>query len=249
MWLAYVDESGNTGTNLKDPHQPIHWMAAVLVPEDQILTIRRALDGIVASVNNVDDNEELHGSELFGGEGPWRGVPPAERIRVYEEALVLLGDNGCEVAHASVDKRNMYSTSRRALHPHIVAFQFLAEKLQRHVRSQTDPMKQRALIVADENHENDHYQLQLLRNMQDGAGGIGKSVPLTNIVDTVHFVESRLNRGVQLVDLVAYALNRSRRTSEKRVADRPISPGDEALEEMAAELVLPVVRTWRETWP
>lgn len=249
MWLAYVDESGNTGTNLNDPDQPIHWMAAVLVPEDQILTIRQALDGIVASVSGVDDSAELHGSELFGGEGPWRGITPSERIRVYEEALMLLGDNGCEIAHASVDKRKMYSINRRDLHPHILAFQFLAEKLQRHVRSQNDPMKQRALIVADESDENNHYQLQLLRSMQDGSGGIGKSIALTNIVDTVHFVESRVNRGVQLVDLVAYALNRSRRIWEKREAGDSVSAGDDALEEMVEDLIHPYIRTWRVTWP
>ncbi|GFZ85191.1 DUF3800 domain-containing protein [Nesterenkonia alkaliphila] len=249
MWLAYVDESGNTGTNLNDPDQPIHWMAAVLVPEDQILTIRQALDGIVASVSGVDDSAELHGSELFGGEGPWRGITPSERIRVYEEALMLLGDNGCEIAHASVDKRKMYSSNRRDLHPHILAFQFLAEKLQRHVRSQNDPMKQRALIVADESDENNHYQLQLLRSMQDGSGGIGKSIALTNIVDTVHFVESRVNRGVQLVDLVAYALNRCCRIWEKREAGDSVSAGDVTLEEMVEDLITPYIRTWRVTWP
>ena len=36
MWLSYLDESGNTGGNLEDPDQPIHLIAAVMVPEDQV---------------------------------------------------------------------------------------------------------------------------------------------------------------------------------------------------------------------
>ena len=36
MWLSYLDESGNTGSNLDDPDQPVHLIAAVMVPEDQV---------------------------------------------------------------------------------------------------------------------------------------------------------------------------------------------------------------------
>lgn len=50
MWLAFLDESGNTGRKLDDPDQPIHWMAAVLIPEDKVLSLTLALDGVVAVV-------------------------------------------------------------------------------------------------------------------------------------------------------------------------------------------------------
>jgi len=33
MNLVYIDESGNTGLNLKDPQQPVFLLAAMILPE------------------------------------------------------------------------------------------------------------------------------------------------------------------------------------------------------------------------
>ena len=68
---------------------------------------------------------------------------------------------------------------------------------------------------------------------------------LTQVLDTVHFVDSKKSRGVQLADLVAYALNRNNRSRKKA----PPSRGDLAIQRMVEEHVHPVVRTYRSTWP
>lgn len=67
---------------------------------------------------------------------------------------------------------------------------------------------------------------------------------IRNVIDTVHFVRSETNRGVQLADLVAYGLCRlgnGRWDSER--------PGDKALANMFRDSVLPHVRTYRQRWP
>lgn len=245
MWLAYIDESGNTGVRLDDPDQPVHWMVAVVVPEDQVRSLAVALDGVVATVGGVAGHAELHGAALFGGDGDWAGVKPQGRVNVYREALALLATHDCFVAHSTIDKRRLGGQGSGMTSPHVMAFQFLAEKLDSYVGRQADVLRRRVMLIADETHENSVFQIDLVSQMQRGRAGIGSGRTLLNVVDTVHFVDSQTNRGVQLADLVAYALNRTSRVRDK---PRP-SPGDLAIRDMVTDHVRPRVRTFRATWP
>ena len=203
VWLAYVDESGNTGRRLDDPDQPVHWVVAVLVPEENVIPLTHAAQELVSQRRTDDLVPELHGAALFGGGGAWSGVPPAERVAIYEEALTLLTPHECVVAHASINKTKLTPGSTQKTTPHLLALQFLAS----------------------------------------GTGVVPGRV-VNRVIDTVHFVRSEDNRGVQLADLVAYALNRV-----NRVGWKPTKAGDQALMSMLNRHVVPRVRTYRESWP
>ncbi|MFC0249605.1 DUF3800 domain-containing protein [Citricoccus parietis] len=246
MYLAYLDESGNTGRKLDDPDQPFHFMAAVLVPEVHVNALAKALDSLVAS-SGVAASTELHGAALFRGAEGWEKLSPEQRVDLYREAVGLLGTFECVVAHSSIDKQKLalrYGEVDADRSPHVLSFQFLVEKLEYYLRSTGDPMLSRALLVADETDEHRAFQFELIQNMQRDGGGIGHKVILDRIIDTVHFAVSTENRGVQLSDLVAYALNRSRRAALKK----PRSRGDEALLKILDEQIAPHVRTYRQTW-
>lgn len=179
------------------------------------------------------------------GKDLWQGVAPAERVAVYEQALAQLASHDCVVAHSSIDKTRLSGVSSPATSPHNMAFQFLIEKINTFVRGQEDPLKRRAILIADETDEHHAFQISLVHDMQRSDGGIGASPTLTNIVDTVHFVDSRQNRGVQLADLVAYGCNRTTRARLKGT----IPLGDQALLDMYQTHIEPQIRTWRGTWP
>ncbi|MDO5533566.1 MAG: DUF3800 domain-containing protein [Propionibacteriaceae bacterium] len=245
MWLAFIDESGNTGRKLDDPDQPVHWMAAVLVPEDKAMALSLGLDGIVSGIPGVSPAAEIHGAALFRGIDEWADVPPGERVAVYEAALALLSSHDCVVAHASIAKKYLAGSSSPATSPHVMAFQFLIEKLDQYVAKQNDVLRQRLLLIADETDEHEAFQLDLVSGMQRGTAGVGRGGSITRILDTVHFVDSRRSRGIQLADLVVYALNRSRRI---RAKTNP-SLGDKALLSMSERYIFPYVRTYRSTWP
>lgn len=245
MWLGYMDESGNTGSNLRDPDQPIHWMVTVGVPEDQVRALSLALDGVVTTVGGAPSEAELHGSDLFGGDGDWKGVSPDVRVNVYEQSLALLAAHDCFVAHATIDKQRLSGSSSLATSPHVMAFQFLTEKLDTFVQSCDDPLRKRIMLIADETDEHGTFQADLISQMQRQQAGVGRGRILHNIVDTVHFVDSKKNRGVQLADLTAYAMNRSRRIRHKSSPTR----ADDAILDMTDRLILPKVRTYRDTWP
>jgi hypothetical protein len=64
--LIYCDESGNIGTNLTDPEQPVFVLGALVVPEEDWRTVEKAIDEIVEHHFPAKDfpKVELHGAEL-----------------------------------------------------------------------------------------------------------------------------------------------------------------------------------------
>ena len=111
------------------------------------------------------------------------------------------------VSYASIDKPN-FADRGFDRSPHLVALQFLTEKIQKWVKGQAHPLANRVLLVADENHEQEQYAIDLILDMQAQGGPFGHSlglaVPLDNFVDSIYFARSERSRGIQLADLVAF---------------------------------------------
>ena len=243
MYLTYLDESGSTGRRLDDPDQPVHWLVGVLVPEANVVPLAHALDNVVKNYVPDDPRRELHGSELFGGDKSWKGVTPSIRIGVYRDSLAALKEHNCVISYASINKQKLQSLAINAS-PYLLALHFLIEKIDDLVHQNSNPLLQRALLVADQTHENEAHSIDLLFALQRDGSGVFPGKQITNIIDTVHFVPSETNRGVQAADLVAFALRRLGNggwSSEK--------PSDIALAEMVRDYVLPLVATYHEEWP
>ena len=190
VWLAYIDESGNTGRRLDDPDQPIHWLVAVLVPEERVLSLTHAVEALVSQRRTDGLVPELHGSALFSGGGVWAGISPTERVAIYDEALALLPRHDCVVAHASIDKAKLTAGPTPKTTPHLLALQFLVEKIDAYLVGQTDPLRQRALLVADETQEHEAFAIGVVAGMQASGAGIVPGRVIDRVIDTVHFVRS-----------------------------------------------------------
>lgn len=245
MLICYLDESGNTGKRLDDPDQPIHLLAAVMVREDRVREMADRLDALADAAPTNEPLVEYHGDQLFHGSGPWQGTPPHLRIHEYSKALSVMSEVDAGVAHASINKPLLIGDQN----PHLLALQFLTEKIERLLRSQADGLSRRALLVADHSHEHDQYAFDLIQRMQTGGGPIGGNrglnVSLDHIVDGVYFAHSERSRGIQLADLVAFVLNRSERI-KRSLGDRP---SDRAIRMLRREHISPQLRTWRQLWP
>ena len=245
MLICYLDESGNTGRRLDDPHQPVHFIAAVIVREDRVGEMAERLQELADRAPIAERLIEYHGDELFHGTGPWRGVAPRIRVREYAKALSVMSHVQASVAHASINKPGLADGQN----PHLLALQFLTEKIERWLKSQSHELSQRALLVADQNHEHDQYAFDLIQEMQSGGGpvggGRGLNIPLDHIVDGVYFARSERSWGIQLADLVAFILNRS-----ERIGRNPGNPrSDAAVKMLRREHITPQVKTWRQLWP
>ena len=151
---------------------------------------------------------ELRGADLFGNAGVWGQLDTKACNDLYRRAVDLLPQHGCELADVRIDREALDAQHRDPHRHHLLALQFLAEELDAWLGTQRDPLRQRALLVAAQTHHDDDFAIGLVANVQKWGSSIGPQRKLTRIVDTVHFVRSIDNPGVQLADLVAYALHR-----------------------------------------
>lgn len=174
MEFCYLDESGNTGRRLDDPGQPVHLIAAVLVREDRVRIMAQQLDALARSAPTIVPLIEYHGNELFGGTGAWKGVLPRQRIGEYAKALRVLEAVDATVIHASIDKPNLAELEYQDPNPHLIALQFLTEKLERWMRGRQHELSQTVLLVPDENHEQEQFSIDLIHQMQASGGPIGE---------------------------------------------------------------------------
>ncbi|MXW42795.1 MAG: DUF3800 domain-containing protein [Acidimicrobiia bacterium] len=248
MLLCYLDESGNTGSRLDDPYQPYHYLVAVMVREDKVSQLSKLLDELAAGAATTAKLVEYHGQELFSGSGPWNGVESHARISEYEKALTVITEVDAYIAHASISKPDLAQRGPWAS-PHLYALQFLTEKIDGWIASNSDPLCRRGLLVADQNHQEEQYAVELVREMQKSGGPIGSVFGIArtteHIVDNVYFVPSERNRGIQLADLVAFIINRRDRCLDSN----DNRPSAREIQRLYMRWICPRVVTWRDRWP
>ncbi|MDI1327999.1 MAG: DUF3800 domain-containing protein [Brevundimonas sp.] len=212
MFLAYLDESGNTGAR-PDPDQPIHLIGCLLVEDSQV----RPLEDALAEVVNRRfpllcrrPGFELHAADLYGGSGWAKGVAPQVRIDTIGEIVDAVSRHSDSFSYFGVDKLRSFANA----HPHRIAFQFLVENL--------EPYLQRkgalGLLVADENHEVSQNLIDDFAIFKEFATTWGyKSVKVQSIIDSVHFVQSHNNRIIQAVDMLTYFTLKGYRIGRRKI--------------------------------
>lgn len=241
MWLCYLDESGNTGKNLNDSQQPLHLIAAVLVKEEQVMPLAEAVIDLVEDTLPAGAHPaELHGADLYGGAKAWAGMTDIERNKVFRDALALLRTHMCVVAYASINKPELKAKGySEVISPHLLAMQFLLEKIDSWLRK-----GERALVVADEMKEHEYDAIELVSEMQRWGSSLVPGRKLEQIIDTVHFVRSKDNPGVQMADMVAYVIKQNH-----LIPRSSVQPQHVFIRELIIEHINPILRTWRQPWP
>lgn len=196
--LCYVDES------YTHDH---YYLAALVCPDDQALSLTEALDAVVAraaaSFEGLHPEMELHGYEMMQAKGQWAPLAKLTRARIgiYDHALRAIAAHQVHVLVQGIHP----SSRLRNRHPHSLALAYLLEHLDEYAAA-TD---QRALVIADEPGQYDQQH----EYRSTGTGGY-KPRKIRRIVDTLHFAPSRASRLVQASDLIAFLYHRLRTTPD-----------------------------------
>src|SRR5579875_3374432 len=236
--FAYIDETGSARRG-KAPDDPYLTLVAVLVDEDKVQPLSGALQRVaVGHLGYLPADFEFHGYELWGGLRWWSGKGPAERIAAYEAAIGLLGELRLSVAHSTIDKGELHARYDGMMdgNAYLLALQFLLEKI--------DQLwwPGRKIVVADEAKEQQLRAIRMVADMQQWGTGEVPGTRLRTVNDSLHFVQSSASPGVQMADLVAYILQRSRRSRERH-------PDAAAALARLRETITCRTVTWREPWP
>jgi hypothetical protein len=198
--LAYVDESYN---------EVRFSLSALVVSDAQGMEIISGLDEVVAraTLDGVPADAELHGAEMFHGNGDWKGLPPWLRVRVYREATDCIGRAQVGTFFSSVNLASLPSDVDGA--PHETALGMLLESLHHHAES----VDELVLIIANEIHTAERHRTRLRAN-RDSAGS-GSRGHLDRIFDTLYFGPSRHSRLLQAADLLTYIYLRRATVTER----------------------------------
>jgi hypothetical protein len=239
-----MDETGNTGRRFDDPDQPIHMILSLVVDESRVTDLHDHIRD-VGRWNCPGECEEagfeFHGGDLFSGAAPFDERTPKERIEIYDEVLRGIEMVGAEVIIRGVHKPGLGRRYTHPYHPHDVALMFTIESIERMARE----CDCQVLLVADEAKEIEDAALRDLVNYQElGTQWGWRTEKIERIIDTIHFVPSHRNCGIQVADCAAYVAARARKLDDGTIARNRSAQVVESLFEKRIEPFLRTNQVW-----
>ncbi len=192
MLIAYIDES----YDVKD--RVGYWMAAVVVHERDLKAYwSDLLEAAHLVVPALPVGTELHGSDLFGNEGMFKGIGVQQRIDIYRRGLQAIGNHDARVvvsAHVpgAFDAPPLRDWRLGVLRQLVPQLEHLAREAGEFI-----------VLVCDEEHTSTTRVIEMLHEGKTAAG-----VHSTPILETAMFARSAYSPGVWPADLVAFAERR-----------------------------------------
>lgn len=223
MHLIYFDETGNTGSNLADPQQPVFLLCAMLIQHTQWQTLEGKLQNICYEFLGsmaTEDKFEIHAADIRNGIDHFRGITVDKRIQFRDQLLQAAIDSGVKLIFRSIEKRRYKDWMHTefgagiSINPHVIAFALIAQVVNQYLKDQ-DSL---GIFISDENKEivaDVEKAIKLLR-------GDESVLRLDRVIEKGFFIDSKSSLVLQLCDLCAYSL---RKKEEQRLG-RPVKPID-----------------------
>ena len=197
-YQLFFDESGKSdlGDASKcDQHHLI--LAGVLVPWDSPFweQVMEAWSHAATLLAEDPEKVELHGTDIYGGNGPWKGV--RGRLQVLDITVNSLRDHGIRIYWTGLPIKTLKVIETRAWKKVLTKyFDLLSARLQADLNSAT------VEVYAD-------------ANDWVGIGSGLKNEEWTAFTEqTVSFHDSRTVHGIQVADIVAHTLYRSNKSAK-----------------------------------
>lgn len=231
MHLIYLDESGQTGANLRDPVQPIFALGALVVPEACWLGLEKDLQAAIEAAfpQPRPDDFEIHATEISNPRKSFfKQYSISHRLAFRDDWFRLAQKHSLKFVYRAISKKRFadwsYNTfgSGVAINPHVAAFPLVARVVDDLLKSL--PGSPLGIFISDENREVVGDIEKAIRFFR-GAEGVLK---LSQIIEKGFFIESEKSLVLQLCDLCVYT---ARRREEKKtgMAVKSIDEGGIAL--------------------
>ncbi len=211
MNFVYVDESGNTGLNLKDSQQPVFLLAAMIVPETKWFSLEEKFFQIAHRYlgKSLSYPFEIHAVVLKSGRGLFKGLSLVERLAFRDEMLQLLVDNKISIIYRRIIKKNFEAFCENSygpgikVDPYVMALPFVCVEVDHHLRKKGK--NELGMLIFDEQKEYFDDAERSLRTLRLDSTSILKT---TNIIEKGFFVDSSKSFALQLTDLAAYYIRK-----------------------------------------
>ena len=211
MNLVYIDESGNTGLNLKDPQQPVFLMAAMVLPESKWFSLEKHFFDISNEYfgNPLPSPFEIQAKDLKSNSGIFRKLDFPQQLSFRDRMLQMLLDNEIKVIYRRIIKSKFADFCDQhygpgiKVNPYIMALPFVCTEVDHYLRQADDD--QLGMLIFDEQKETLDDAERSLRTLRLDSSSILKT---TNIVEKGFFIDSSKSFALQLIDLAAYYIRK-----------------------------------------
>ncbi|MBN1796458.1 MAG: DUF3800 domain-containing protein [Sedimentisphaerales bacterium] len=211
MYLVYIDESGNTGLNLKDTEQPVFIMAAIIVDQLKWFSLEKEFLEIAVRYfgRPLPDPFHVQAKELKSGRGLFSKLCFEEQLSFRDEMLNLLYANNIPVIYRRIIKFKFsefcefhYGPGIK-VNPYIMALPFVCMEVDHYIKSQgSDKL---GMLIFDEQKENYDAAERSLKTLRLDRASILKT---ERIIEKGFFVDSQKSFALQLVDIAAYYIRK-----------------------------------------
>ncbi len=237
-YLVYIDESAKTSGRFQD--NPQFLLTAAIVSDRHVAPMAQEIRRIAREYGPpFGKPAEIHAKSIVDGSGQWRNLSHERQFELLQRCVDLLGQFEIDIAFSSINRGALKSRYGGAFdsNEYLLALQFLLEKVDK-----IDAAEPK-LVVADLSEKDRLSAISMVGDLQEWGAGAVPGIKLASIVDSLHFVDSRDNPGVQLVDVVAWCLQRRWcHPTEKH----PLA--ESSMGAISAKIWDRIV-TYREAWP
>ncbi len=151
MYLAYLDDS-----DTKQKVRKYQVLSAVIVPDEHFMNVELNMsmwiDGLVPP-DRLNQFEEFHACELYGGYGIFEGVERSIRMDAIERLLYVLEIASLPVVYGAIDLERLGQEIFASASPVDMAFRLCAVEIHNWILSTTKGInndQNLALLIADE---------------------------------------------------------------------------------------------------
>jgi hypothetical protein len=211
MNLVYIDESGNTGINLRDTQQPVFLLAAMVLPETKWFLMEQKFFEIAEKYlrKKLSYPFEIHAADLKARREIFKDIPLKECLSFRDEMIQLLLDNEIAIIYRRIIKTRFEAFCNEnygpgiKVDPYVMALPFVCIEVDHWLKRKSP--NELGLFIFDETKENLEYVERSLRTLRLDAASTLKT---TNIVEKGFFVDSAKSYALQLIDLAAYYIRK-----------------------------------------
>ena len=211
MNRVYIDESGNTGLNLKDPQQPVFLLAAMILPESRWFSLEELFLNIARKYfgEPLHSPFEIQAKDLKNRRGVFEKLTFMQQLSFRDEMLQLLLDNKIAMIYRRIIKARFAAFCERhygpgiKVNPYIMALPFVCMEVDHYLRQSGGD--QLGMFIFDEQKETLDDAERSLRTLRLDSTSILKT---SNIIEKGFFIDSSKSYALQLVDLAAYYIRK-----------------------------------------
>ncbi len=214
MHFYYLDETGDTGTDLLNAQQPIFVMGGLCISDEKWNPTQQKFAKLIGKYfgGTVPANFELHSHELLSpnGDGPFAGHTRARRNNLALDILNILVDHSHHVHLIAFCKKTLHASScSLALpfdpkNPYLLGFDYLITQFNDHVKYKLGSSA-RGMLILDkkDQHHNDIERILYNRRLETILAHRVKW-----IVEFSYPIDSTKNPMIQISDLVLFCMRK-----------------------------------------